>query len=131
MGFEPIEPDQKFSDDIKDDLRNVFFFRMHGDEKYKKAYEIYLQTVDKINKKGRVCLNQNALSVLEEVEKIYKAEMEKKKEPDTISYNEEDMGVICKEFGVDPEVFKSIMDKYNDVHKQIDTRSSGYHDKIR
>lgn len=106
MGLEPIEPDQEFSDDVKDDLRNVFLFRMYGDEKYRKAYESYIQARDKVNKRGRVCLNQNTLSVFQEVEKIYQDEKESRQNSEQISYNEEDMGVICREFDVDPEIFK-------------------------
>ena len=124
MGLEPIEPDQEFSDDVKDDLRNVILYRMYGDEKYKKAYQFYEQATRKIDKKGRVCLNQNTLSVLQEVEKIYKEESDKRQNPEQISYNEEDMSIICKEFGVDPETFQRIISKYNDVNKQIDTRST-------
>lgn len=126
MGLEPIEPDQEFSDDVKDDLRNVILYRMYGDEKYKKAYQFYEQATRKIDKKGRVCLNQNTLSVLQEVEKIYKEESDKRQNPEQISYNEEDMSIICKEFGVDPETFQRIISKYNDVNKQIDTRSTGF-----
>ena len=126
MGLESIEPDQEFSDDVKDDLRNVILYRMYGDEKYKKAYQFYEQATRKIDKKGRVCLNQNTLSVLQEVEKIYKEESDKRQNPEQISYNEEDMSIICKEFGVDPETFQRIISKYNDVNKQIDTRSTGF-----
>ena len=126
MGLEPIEPDQEFSDDVKDDLRNVILYRMYGDEKYKKAYQFYEQATRKIDKKGRVCLNQNTLSVLQEVEKIYKEESDKRQNTEQISYNEEDMSIICKEFGVDPETFQRIISKYNDVNKQIDTRSTGF-----
>ena len=130
MGLEPIKPDQEFSEDVKDDLRNVFLYRTHGDEKYKKAYQFYEQAKRKIDKKGRLRLNQNTLSVLQEAEKIYREEG-KKQNPEQISYNEEDMSVICKQFGVDPETFQRIINKYNDVHRQIDTRLSGYTDKIR
>lgn len=131
MGLEPIEPDQEFSDDVKDDLRNVFLFRMYGDEKYRKAYESYIQARDKVNKRGRVCLNQNTLSVFQEVEKIYQDEKESRQNSEQISYNEEDMGAICREFDIDPEIFKKIIDKYNDVNKQIDTKSSGFKENTR
>ncbi len=131
MELESIEPDKEFSEDVKDDLRNVILYRMFGDEKYKQAFKFYETARKKINKRGRICLTSNAESVLQEVEKIYKDEEERRKNPDSISFNEADMAVICKEFGVNPATFKKIIDKYNDVHKQMDTRGSGYDDKIR
>ena len=131
MELESIEPDKEFSEDVKDDLRNVILYRMFGDEKYKQAFKFYETARKKINKRGRICLTSNAESVLQEVEKIYKDEEERRKNPDSISFNEADMAVICEEFGVNPATFKKIIDKYNDVHKQMDTRGSGYDDKIR